>query len=141
MSIRLLAPSESPSSGSFLASEFSSGNDVLSEASAGLIAQIGKMKRVGMGWEDKAAFLEFYRARKGERKLKDLFSLLHKIQDVAKKGTGNSDNHGIAISFLESWVGYAASLGRADTGEAELDQVNESSVGPSPTGSTRRRDA
>ncbi len=64
MSIRLLAPSESPSSGSFLASEFSSGNDVLSETSAGLIAQIGKMKRVGMGWEDKAAFLEFYRGKK-----------------------------------------------------------------------------
>lgn len=38
--------------------------DMLSEACASLIAQIGKMKRVGMGWEDKAAFLEFYRAKR-----------------------------------------------------------------------------
>lgn len=69
LSIRLLAPSESPSSGAFLASEFttpgSKNDDVLVEACAALIAQIGKMKRVGLGWEDKAAFLEFY---KGKRK-------------------------------------------------------------------------
>ncbi|GJE84450.1 hypothetical protein PsYK624_005260 [Phanerochaete sordida] len=69
LSIRLLAPSESPSSGAFLASEFaapgSKNDDVLSEACAALIAQIGKMKRVGLGWEDKVAFLEFY---KGKRK-------------------------------------------------------------------------
>lgn len=67
MSIRLLAPSESPSSGSFLPSDFVSGRtaDVLGECCAALIAQIGKMKRVGLGWEDKAAFLEFY---KGKRK-------------------------------------------------------------------------
>jgi len=67
MSIRLLAPSESPSSGSFLASEFlteGKNNDYLTEACASLIAQIGKMKRVGFGWEDKAAFLEFYRSKK-----------------------------------------------------------------------------
>lgn len=38
--------------------------DVLSEACAVLIAQIGKMKRTGMGWEDKVAFLDFYRGRR-----------------------------------------------------------------------------
>lgn len=69
LSIRLLAPSESPSSGAFLASEFATSgsehDDMLADTCATLIAQIGKMKRVGMGWEDKAAFLEFY---KGKRK-------------------------------------------------------------------------
>ena len=68
LSIRLLAPSEAPSSGAFLASEFatpgSKNDDVLSEACAALIAQIGKMKRVGLGWEDKAAFLEFYKDKR-----------------------------------------------------------------------------
>ncbi|KZT71583.1 hypothetical protein DAEQUDRAFT_665718 [Daedalea quercina L-15889] len=67
MSIRLLAPTESPSSGTFLASEFlaeGKHDDYLSEACASLIAQIGKVKRVGFGWEDKAAFLEFYKSKK-----------------------------------------------------------------------------
>ena len=36
------------------------GGDVLSEASAALMAQVGKVKRTGLGWEDKASFLEFY---------------------------------------------------------------------------------
>lgn len=68
ISIRLLAPSDSPSSPLFMASEVitgSSGEDQLAEACASLIAQIGKMKRTGMGWEEKANFLEFYR---GQRK-------------------------------------------------------------------------
>ncbi|TFK55768.1 hypothetical protein OE88DRAFT_1710117 [Heliocybe sulcata] len=52
MSIRLVAksslePSDSPAGGSMAEAE---------EA----IASIGKIKRMGMGWEDKAAFLEFY---------------------------------------------------------------------------------
>ncbi|CAL1701382.1 unnamed protein product [Somion occarium] len=67
LSIRLLAPSESPSSGSFLLSDFLTGGhyeDPLSECCAALIAQIGKFKRTGLGWEDKAAFLEFYRDKK-----------------------------------------------------------------------------
>ncbi|KAK0453590.1 hypothetical protein EV421DRAFT_1887821 [Armillaria borealis] len=66
VSIRLLAPSESPSSPTFLASDVLSGsyNDQLSEACAVLIAQLGKMKRTGMGWEDKANFLEFYWGRR-----------------------------------------------------------------------------
>ena len=63
-SIRLLAPSESPSSGAFLLSGIlpngSDGGDLLTEASATLIAQAGKMKRISLGWEDKASFLEFY---------------------------------------------------------------------------------
>lgn len=66
VSIRLLAPSESPSSPTFLASDVLSGsyNDQLSEACAVLIAQLGKMKRTRMGWEDKANFLEFYWGRR-----------------------------------------------------------------------------
>ena len=67
MSIRLLAPSESPSSGSFLASDYASNNgsnDLLSESCAALIAQIGKMKRVNMGWEDKAALVELLKEKK-----------------------------------------------------------------------------
>jgi len=68
LSIRMLSPAESPSSGSFLASEFVAhlppGQDQLSEACAALIAQIGKMKRMGMGWEDKVNFLDFYRGKK-----------------------------------------------------------------------------
>jgi len=38
----------------------SDGGDALTEASATLIAQVGKVKRTGLGWEDKASFLEFY---------------------------------------------------------------------------------
>jgi len=36
------------------------GGDALTEVSATLIAQVGKIKRTGLGWEDKASFLEFY---------------------------------------------------------------------------------
>lgn len=63
ISIRLLAPSDSPSNQLFVASEVITefaGEDQLTEACAVLIAQIGKMKRTGMGWEDKASFLDFY---------------------------------------------------------------------------------
>ncbi|KAF8709090.1 hypothetical protein RHS03_02718, partial [Rhizoctonia solani] len=68
LSIRLVAPSDSPS-GSFMASEVILDNgiapaDEISEACAVLMAQASKLKRVGMGWEDKAAFLDFYRKRK-----------------------------------------------------------------------------
>ena len=67
ISIRLLAPSESPGSQLFMLSEVishTSGQDILSEVCATLIAQIGKMKQTGMGWEDKVAFLDFYRGKK-----------------------------------------------------------------------------
>ncbi|CAE6412103.1 unnamed protein product [Rhizoctonia solani] len=69
LSIRLVAPSDSPSSGSFMASEVILDNgiapaDEISEACAVLMAQASKLKRVGMGWEDKVAFLDFYRKRK-----------------------------------------------------------------------------
>ncbi|RDB22460.1 hypothetical protein Hypma_010306 [Hypsizygus marmoreus] len=68
ISIRLLAPSESPSSQLFIVSEIitdhAHNEDQLTEVCAALIAQIGKMKRTGMGWEDKASFLEFYRGKR-----------------------------------------------------------------------------
>jgi hypothetical protein len=62
LQIRLLAPAESPSSPLLMASDVISGNveDELAEASAALMAQLGKLKRTNMGWEDKTAFLEFY---------------------------------------------------------------------------------
>lgn len=64
VSVRLLPPSESPSSGVFMLSNVLpnglDGGDALAEVSATLIAQVGKMKRTGLGWEDKASFLEFY---------------------------------------------------------------------------------
>ncbi|KAI0776019.1 hypothetical protein BD413DRAFT_469414 [Trametes elegans] len=66
VSIRLLAPSESPSSGSFLLSEFLTGGtypDPLAECCAALIAQIGRVKRVSFGWEDKVAFLRLYKGK------------------------------------------------------------------------------
>ncbi|KAG6902288.1 hypothetical protein C0995_001898 [Termitomyces sp. Mi166 len=68
ISIRLLAPSESPSSPLFVVSEiitdFASHDDQLTEVSAVLISQLGKMKRMGMGWEDKASFLDFYKDKR-----------------------------------------------------------------------------
>ncbi|KAI0650649.1 hypothetical protein C8Q79DRAFT_397753 [Trametes meyenii] len=70
VSIRLLAPSEAPSSGAFLLSEFLAGGtypDPLAECCAALMAQIGRVKRVGLGWEDKAAFLKLYRGKKSGR--------------------------------------------------------------------------
>lgn len=66
MSIRLLKPSESPSTQLFMSSEILSdyaGEDQLSESCAILIAQIGKLKRTGMGWEEKSMFLEFYNGK------------------------------------------------------------------------------
>ncbi|KAJ6599158.1 hypothetical protein DFH09DRAFT_902285 [Mycena vulgaris] len=67
VSIRLLAPSESPSSQLFLASEVLTGSneaDPLADTCAALIAQIGKMKRTGMGWEDKISFLNLFHSKK-----------------------------------------------------------------------------
>ena len=75
ISIRLLPSSEAPSAPTFILSEVVSattlggggvdgGKDFVTEACAVLIAQLGKMKRVGAGWEDKIAFLEFYGAKR-----------------------------------------------------------------------------
>ncbi|KAG5716531.1 hypothetical protein E4T56_gene16317 [Termitomyces sp. T112] len=68
ISIRLLAPSESPSSPLFIVSEIITHSafqdDQLAEVSAVLISQLGKLKRIGMGWEDKARFLNFYRDKR-----------------------------------------------------------------------------
>ncbi|KAF8489121.1 hypothetical protein JB92DRAFT_2820141 [Gautieria morchelliformis] len=66
LSIRLLYPAESPSSGSFLASDILAAGgykDDLTEACSVLIGQLGKMRITGQAWEDKFAFLEFYRAK------------------------------------------------------------------------------
>ena len=68
LSLRLLTPAESPSSGSFLASDVlteGGHNDELAAACAALIAQLGKMRITGQGWEDKIAFLEFYQGKTG----------------------------------------------------------------------------
>ncbi|KDR83847.1 hypothetical protein GALMADRAFT_54978 [Galerina marginata CBS 339.88] len=67
LSIRRLAPSESPGSRLFITSEVLSdyaGEDPLSETCASLVAQMGKLKRTGLGWEDKSNFLQFYRGKK-----------------------------------------------------------------------------
>ncbi|KAI0796581.1 hypothetical protein C8Q75DRAFT_802270 [Abortiporus biennis] len=66
LSIRLLKPSDGPSSGSLLVSDFihEKCDDPLSEICAALMSQIGKVKRVGLGWEDKAAFFEFYSGKR-----------------------------------------------------------------------------
>lgn len=68
-SIRLLAPSEGPSSPTFLVSEVISGGDAdsqdhLSTVCAALLTQVGKLKRMTMGWEDKRGFLELYREKR-----------------------------------------------------------------------------
>lgn len=66
MSIRLLAPSDSPGNQLFMASEILAGyvgDDQLSETCAFLISQMGKLKRMGMGWEDKIRFFEFYKGK------------------------------------------------------------------------------
>ncbi|KAG1833035.1 hypothetical protein EV424DRAFT_1366800 [Suillus variegatus] len=66
ISIRQLPLSESPSSQLFIVNEVvpEPRSDVLAEVCAVLIARMGKMKRVGFGWEDKYAFLDFYRGRR-----------------------------------------------------------------------------
>ncbi|KAL0949722.1 hypothetical protein HGRIS_009762 [Hohenbuehelia grisea] len=67
ISIRLLEPSDSPSSQLFIVSEIATDaahDGLFTEVCAALMAQLGKMKRTGMGWEEKAAFLEFYRSKK-----------------------------------------------------------------------------
>ena len=69
----MLAPSESPSSGAFLASDAlpsaGGGNDseTLEEACAILIAGLGWMRRIGYGWEEKESFLEVYEGKEQKR--------------------------------------------------------------------------
>ncbi|KAG0709530.1 hypothetical protein DFH29DRAFT_792617, partial [Suillus ampliporus] len=65
ISIRQLPLSESPSSQLFMVNEVvpEPRSDMLAEVCAVLIARMGKMKRIGFGWEDKYAFLDFYRGR------------------------------------------------------------------------------
>ena len=68
LSIRLLALSDGPSSMGFLVSNVLSSavgesTDALSEICATLVGEIGRMKRVDLGWEDKGNFLDLYRAK------------------------------------------------------------------------------
>lgn len=72
MSVRLLPPAESPSSPSFMASEVVSsdvGDDTFTAACSGLISQLGKMKKMNLGWEDKVLFLKLYREKTGRDSL------------------------------------------------------------------------
>ena len=66
MSVRLLAPSDSPSCGSFIASDFfvPGAKDQLGEACSQLILQLGKLNRTTvLGWEEKESFLTFYQSK------------------------------------------------------------------------------
>lgn len=63
--MRLLDPSESPTSGSYQAdatagTRGAGGEDALVEAVGGLISSLSRLKRTGLGWEDKEVFLEMY---------------------------------------------------------------------------------
>ncbi|KAL5530372.1 hypothetical protein ACEPAF_6630 [Sanghuangporus sanghuang] len=67
MSIRLLAPSDSPNSATLTPNEIPSGlrkeDDALIEVCSILMSDIGRVKRTGMGWEEKSMFLEFYKGK------------------------------------------------------------------------------
>lgn len=68
--MRLLDPSESPTSGSYVADASAgqrgaAGEDALAEAVGGLISALSRLKRTGLGWEDKELFLEMYSGSSG----------------------------------------------------------------------------
>jgi hypothetical protein len=76
LSVRLLAPDDAPSSATFLPSDVlpavgagadAGGNVTLEDACAVLIAALGRMKRIGYGWEEKQHFLEFYEGKELKR--------------------------------------------------------------------------
>ena len=57
------------SSPSFILSDVLSGGisgDVLTEVCAVLMSDLGRIKRTGMGWEDKSTFLDFYIGKTGK---------------------------------------------------------------------------
>lgn len=67
--MRLLPFSESPNTPGVLLNEIIPAHrvgesDAIEEACATLIAGLGRIKRVGAGWEDKVAFLKFYTSKK-----------------------------------------------------------------------------
>ncbi|KLO11236.1 hypothetical protein SCHPADRAFT_831421 [Schizopora paradoxa] len=68
MSIRLLSPSDSPGSSTFQLNEFANsigGNsDSLASICATLMGDIGRMKQVGLGWEDKTRFFDFFKSKR-----------------------------------------------------------------------------
>lgn len=72
LTVRILHPHNAPSSGAFLPSETldlttaTTGEDrnVLGDCCAVLLRQLGRVKSVGMGWEEKDGFLTFLRERR-----------------------------------------------------------------------------
>lgn len=62
LTVRLLAQSDGPSSEAFMVSNSLTGEprESLSEVCAMLVGEIGRMKQVGLGWEDKARFIDLY---------------------------------------------------------------------------------
>lgn len=62
--VRLLDPAESPTSAGYTADRtvgVGSGEDPLVEAVAGLISALSRLRRTGLGWEDKEVFLDLMR--------------------------------------------------------------------------------
>lgn len=63
LSIRLLSPLESPSATTLsndTASNHQSSKNMLMNVCADFISDIGRLKRTGMGWEEKTLFLKFH---------------------------------------------------------------------------------
>lgn len=63
--VRLLDPEESPTSPNYQAdsaagSAAARGNDALGEAVGSLISNMARLRRTGLGWQDKEAFLQMY---------------------------------------------------------------------------------
>lgn len=67
LQVRLLDPNESPTSASYKADASAGqpgrGEDALAEAVGGLLSSLSRLRRTGLGWEDKELFLEMYRRR------------------------------------------------------------------------------
>lgn len=67
LTIRFLDESESPTSGSFQSDVSVSGNehpDPLADACMGLIGNLSRLRRTGLGWEDKEGFLRLVEGRR-----------------------------------------------------------------------------
>ncbi|KDN52330.1 hypothetical protein K437DRAFT_243794 [Tilletiaria anomala UBC 951] len=67
LQVRVLNPEESPSSEAFVADALvatTSAADPISELCGNLISQLSRLKRTGLGWEDKESFLALYRERR-----------------------------------------------------------------------------
>ncbi|EPQ27467.1 uncharacterized protein PFL1_05005 [Pseudozyma flocculosa PF-1] len=67
LTVRLLDPSESPTGRQYVADPASVNVDVLdplADACAGLVANLSRLRRTNLGWEDKEAFLALMRSRR-----------------------------------------------------------------------------